>query len=160
MTKIFQKSQIPGGLLGGGGGMGGFRIDRYISNRSGPYLGFFVCGGKLHKPSQGSPVYRQGFWSNTGGGNCPPAPPRYVRPCRWQAQESKQRWQLQASHLCTDWMQFIKAVFWQTNRRILLIYHTEQSLSLIGLSVLENPLSSACLQPNQFLKRFSVNTSH
>ena len=28
---------------------------------SGPYLGFFVCGGKLHKPSQGSPVYRQGF---------------------------------------------------------------------------------------------------
>ena len=28
---------------------------------AGPYLGFFVCGGKLHKPSQGSPVYRQGF---------------------------------------------------------------------------------------------------
>ena len=26
-----------------------------------PYLGFFVCGGKLRKPSQGSPVYRQGF---------------------------------------------------------------------------------------------------
>ena len=89
-----------------------------------------------------------------------PLPPRYVRPSRWRAQESKQRWQLQASHLCTDWMQFIKAVFWQTNRRILPIYHTEQSLSLIGLRVLENPLSSACLQPNQFLKRLSVNTSH
>ena len=28
---------------------------------TGPYLGFFVSGGKLHKPSQGSPVYRQGF---------------------------------------------------------------------------------------------------
>ena len=30
LTKIFQKSQMPGGLPGGGG-MGGFGIDRYIS---------------------------------------------------------------------------------------------------------------------------------
>ena len=29
LTKIFQKSQMPGGLPGGG--MGGFGIDRYIS---------------------------------------------------------------------------------------------------------------------------------
>ena len=29
LTKIFQKSQMPGGLPGGGG-MGGFGIDRYI----------------------------------------------------------------------------------------------------------------------------------
>ena len=26
-----------------------------------PNLGFFVCGDKFHKPSQGSPVYRQSF---------------------------------------------------------------------------------------------------
>ena len=30
LTKIFQKSQMPGGLPGGG--MGGFGIDRYISS--------------------------------------------------------------------------------------------------------------------------------
>ena len=30
LTKIFLKSQMPGGLPGGGG-MGGFGIDRYIS---------------------------------------------------------------------------------------------------------------------------------
>ena len=30
LTKIFQKSQMPRGLLGGGGGRGGFGIDRYI----------------------------------------------------------------------------------------------------------------------------------
>ena len=30
LTKIFQKSQMPGGLPGVGGGMGGFGIDRYI----------------------------------------------------------------------------------------------------------------------------------
>ena len=29
--QIFQKSQMPRGLPGGGGGMGGFGIDRYIS---------------------------------------------------------------------------------------------------------------------------------
>ena len=29
LTKSFQKSQMPGGLLGGG--MGGFGIDRYIT---------------------------------------------------------------------------------------------------------------------------------
>ena len=29
LTKLFQKSQIPGGLPGGG--MGGFGIDRYIN---------------------------------------------------------------------------------------------------------------------------------
>ena len=33
VTKIFQKSQMPGGLSGGGG-MGGFGIDRYISQPS------------------------------------------------------------------------------------------------------------------------------
>ena len=30
LTKIFQKSQMPGGFARGGGGMGGFGIDRYI----------------------------------------------------------------------------------------------------------------------------------
>ena len=30
LTEIFQKSQVPKGLPGGGGGMGGFGIDRYI----------------------------------------------------------------------------------------------------------------------------------
>ena len=30
LTKIFQKSQMPGGLLGGG--MGGFGIDPYINS--------------------------------------------------------------------------------------------------------------------------------
>ena len=30
LTKIFQESQMPGGLHGGGG-MGGFGIDRYIT---------------------------------------------------------------------------------------------------------------------------------
>ena len=30
LTKIFQKSQVPGGLPGGG--MGGFGIDRYITS--------------------------------------------------------------------------------------------------------------------------------
>ena len=33
LTKIFQKSQMPGGLPGGGGGMGGFGINRYIIAR-------------------------------------------------------------------------------------------------------------------------------
>ena len=33
LTEIFQKSQMPGGLPGGGGGMGGFGIDRYITRR-------------------------------------------------------------------------------------------------------------------------------
>ena len=32
LTKIFQKSQMPGGLPGGEGGMGGFGIDRYITS--------------------------------------------------------------------------------------------------------------------------------
>ena len=32
LTKIFQKSQMPGGLPQGGGGMGGFGIDRYITS--------------------------------------------------------------------------------------------------------------------------------
>ena len=32
-----------------------------MGSNPGPYLGFLVCGGKLHKPSQGSSVYRQGF---------------------------------------------------------------------------------------------------
>ena len=32
LTKIFQKSQMPGGLPGGG--MGGFGIDRYINIHS------------------------------------------------------------------------------------------------------------------------------
>ena len=32
LTNIFQKSQMPGGLPGGGG-MGGFGIDRYITRR-------------------------------------------------------------------------------------------------------------------------------
>ena len=41
-------------------------IDAYLlakkmRHEPGPYLGFFVWGGKLHKPTQGSPVYRQGF---------------------------------------------------------------------------------------------------
>ena len=31
LTKIFQKSQMPGGLPGGG--MGGFGIDRYINGK-------------------------------------------------------------------------------------------------------------------------------
>ena len=31
LTKMFQKSQMPGGLPRGGGGMGGFGIDRYIN---------------------------------------------------------------------------------------------------------------------------------
>ena len=38
-----------------------WRVINKLANNTGPYLGFFVCGGKLHKPSQGSPVYRQGF---------------------------------------------------------------------------------------------------
>ena len=37
----------------------------WTNYKAGLYLGFFVCGGKLHKPSQGSPVYRQGFYPNT-----------------------------------------------------------------------------------------------
>ena len=37
LTKIFQRSQMPGGLPGGG--MGGFGIDRYIRPRSGRCLG-------------------------------------------------------------------------------------------------------------------------
>ena len=35
LTKLFQKSQMPGGLPGGGG-MGGFGIDRYITSPSIP----------------------------------------------------------------------------------------------------------------------------
>ena len=34
LTKIFQKSQMPGGLPRGRGGMGGFGIDRYINSLS------------------------------------------------------------------------------------------------------------------------------
>ena len=30
LTKIFQKSEMPGGFARGGEGMGGFGIDRYI----------------------------------------------------------------------------------------------------------------------------------
>ena len=47
LTKIFQKSQMPGGLPGGG--MGGFGIDRYIitfviqSVRKKYFLGFQLC---------------------------------------------------------------------------------------------------------------------
>ena len=36
---------------------------------TGPYQGFFVCGGKLRTPSQGSPVYR--FWTNIATKNSP-----------------------------------------------------------------------------------------
>ena len=50
LTKIFQKSQMPGGLPGGG--MGGFGIDRYIMVPGlifqqffldGPILSLFTC---------------------------------------------------------------------------------------------------------------------
>ena len=41
LTKIFQKSQMPGGLPGGG--MGGFGIDRYINYR----IASFSVGMKL-----------------------------------------------------------------------------------------------------------------
>ena len=50
LTKIFQKSQMPGGLPGGGGGMGSFGIDRYIrassnelGNPAGLVTGTVVC---------------------------------------------------------------------------------------------------------------------
>ena len=36
LTKIFQKSQMPRGLPGGGGGMGGFGIDWYINRTTIP----------------------------------------------------------------------------------------------------------------------------
>ena len=35
LTKIFQKSQMPRGLPRGGGGMGGFGTDRYITGSNG-----------------------------------------------------------------------------------------------------------------------------
>ena len=59
----------------------------------GPYLGFFVCGGKLgfreisdqysykKQPSKIRHYVRKKTFSFPGGGNCPLRPPRYVRPC-------------------------------------------------------------------------------
>ena len=35
--------------------------EKYYIVTEEPYIGYFVCGGKLRTPLQGSPVYRQGF---------------------------------------------------------------------------------------------------
>ena len=37
------------------------RLDYTRLDQTAPYLGFFVCGGKLRTPSQVSPVCRKGF---------------------------------------------------------------------------------------------------
>ena len=49
-----------------------------LKDNPGPYQGFFVCGGKLHKPSQGS-LYTDRVSSQTlcqipGGATAPPPP--------------------------------------------------------------------------------------
>ena len=52
LTKIFQKSQMPGGLPGGG--MGGFGIDRYITRRKAPRISEKITSRYQKKISSGT----------------------------------------------------------------------------------------------------------
>ena len=66
--------------------------DAWISHTSGPYLGFFVCGGKLgfreisdqysykKQPSKIRHYVRKKTFSFPGGGNCPLRPPAMYGP--------------------------------------------------------------------------------
>ena len=63
---------------------------------AGPYLGFFVCGGKLgfreisdqysykKQPSKIRHYVRKKTFSFPGGGNCPLRPPAMYGPVQWQ----------------------------------------------------------------------------
>ena len=69
----------------------GFQMQIYVSN-TGPYLGFFVCGGKLgfreisdqysykKQPSKIRHYVRKKTFSFPGGGNCPLRPPAMYGP--------------------------------------------------------------------------------
>ena len=62
---------------------------------AGPYLGFFVCGGKLgfreisdqysykKQPSKIRHYVRKKTFSFPGGGNCPLRPPAMYGPAQW-----------------------------------------------------------------------------
>ena len=66
--------------------------DEFTTDRTGPYLGFFVCGGKLgfreisdqysykKQPSKIRHYVRKKTFSFPGGGNCPLRPPAMYGP--------------------------------------------------------------------------------
>ena len=68
---------------------------------SGPYLGFFVCGGKLgfreisdqysykKQPSKIRHYVRKKTFSFPGGGNCPLRPPAMYGPGVWEYSTKK-----------------------------------------------------------------------
>ena len=72
-----------------------FKSVMHKTNSAGPYLGFFVCGGKLgfreisdqysykKQPSKIRHYVRKKTFSFPGGGNCPLRPPAMYGPAVW-----------------------------------------------------------------------------